>query len=218
MTIVAPGICRYTVHGTLGTRPTANILDFRIDTTGSTESREEAIEAMCGIIINEWSDHVLPQVCAPYTATSVSWVDLDEEDGSTGSRTSTGQETWPKVATRSGTPAPANTSVLVTKVGSSRRGQRNGRLYLAGPPEGEVGTQNLTSTYQAAVQASMESMLGNMNQSETTLGEYESYMVIVHTRDVGTPGNPDIVFTGSSDVSALSVSGTAATQRRRLRG
>lgn len=218
MTIVAPGICRYTVNGSIGIRPTANILDFRIDTTGSTVSREDAVEAMCGIIINEWSDHVLPHVCAPYTASSVSWVDLDEEDGSTGSRTSTSQETWPQVATRSGTPAPANTSVLVTKVGSSRRGQRNGRLYLAGPPEGEVGTQNLTSGYQAAIQDSMTSMLGNLNQEDPNEFEYGSYLVIVHTRDVGTPGNPDIVFTGSSDVSALSVSGTAATQRRRLRG
>lgn len=209
--IIAPGICRYTVNGTYAGQPIANIIDMQIDTTGSVESRSSAVEAQAGILINEWSDHILPIVSAAYVATSVSWVDLDSLSGSTGERTSTDQEDWPLVGGLVGAPTPGNVAVRVGKRITPTRGQRQGRMYLVGQPEANTDAANpnvLTSAVITTINSQLESFLGNINQSDGDIIGYTSQMVVVHT--------VDDVFEDYSVVQALTVEARLGSQRRRL--
>lgn len=224
MPFIVPGVCRFTVNGTVGGRPVANIIDMFLDTTGSTTSREEACFAQAGIVLNEWSDHVLNWATSNYSAESVSWVDLDDEDGTTGLRTQTDQETWPQQGAETQAPTAPNAAMLVNKEIQGGRTRRNGRLYIYGVPETHTQSGNaglLTAEFLAARRDDMESMLGNLNQDEGGAFEYESFVVVVHilTRGPdgpnGTPGPP---LTGDHrQVNALTVQQLLATQRRRLR-
>jgi hypothetical protein len=209
--IVAPGICRYTVNGTYAGQPVANIIDMQIDTTGSVEDRATAVDSQAGIIINEWSDHILPIVSAAYVATSVSWVDLDSLTATTGERTSTDQEDWPLVGGLVGAPTPGNVAVRVGKRITPSRGQRQGRMYLVGQPEANTDATNpnvLTSAVITTINGQLESFLGNINQSVGGALSYTSAMVVVHT--------VDDVYQDYSVVQALTVEARLGSQRRRL--
>lgn len=211
--LVAPGICRFTVNGTYAERPIANIVDMQIDTTGTTTDRDDACFRMAGVLLNQWTDDILPLVADNYQATSVSWVDLNSLTGSTGERTSTDAETWP--ASGEGTQA-ANSSAIAFRVDKSsvaRRGQRQGRMYLVGVPESatEDGSPNtLIGGVVTAMNSALASFLDNIRQEDADPGNYQSRMVVVHT--------VEDVFESWSYVESLTVNGRLGTQVRRLRG
>lgn len=212
--IVANGVARYTVNGTFAGRPVANIIDMDIETTGSVVDRAAAVAAQAGIVINEWCDHVLPLVVDDYVFTSVSWVDLDSLNGSTGERTSTDQETLPQAGSSTGAPLPGNVAARVNKATVAQRGQRQGRMYLVGVPESVTPSGEPNSIDAATAESwsdSLNSMLGNLNQSEGDIGtEYTSEMVVVHTSE----GE----YESQSVVQSLTVERLLGSQRRRLRG
>lgn len=209
MALVVPGITRFAVNATLATRPVVNIIDLQIDTTGTALSRAEANEAAAGNIINAWKEHVLPLVSDQYVFQSVSWVDLDSATGDTGARTSTSTTTLPDPGNVIETPVPSNTSILVTKSASTGRGQRNGRMYVAGAPDASVQTNNLQplATWQAAFSA----LLTEVNDEPLTPVNFDRTWSVVHT--VG-PNPTTGTFT---PVQSLAVQQRVATQRRRLR-
>lgn len=207
--LIAPGICRYAVHGEYAGQPIVNIIDMKIDTTATTTEREDAIDDQAGILINEWSDSVLVNVTNKYTAQSVSWVDLDEEDGSTGERSSTGAQTWPKIGSISGGAFPGNVALRINKNTVARRGQRQGRMYIVGLGENNTDEPNTLNTAGLNVWATaMESFLGDINQEDPQVGQYQSAMVVVHTKDQ--------VFTSHSVITGLSPDQRLGSQRRRL--
>lgn len=215
MPFVVPGVCRYTINGVAAGRAVANIFDFQIDTTGAVESREEAIEAMAGILINEWCDSVLPRLSSGYSFQGVSWVDLDAADGTTGERTSTSQESLPQTGGQGGDMSTSNTAVLVRKNTVSRRGARSGRSYIGPLSELQVSSNVLVPAEATAWQTAMNAFLGDTNQGPD-FGNYTSAMAVVHILTRDSEGNP---LTGDfTPVSSLAVQGTLATQRRRLRG
>jgi hypothetical protein len=222
--LIAPGICRYTVNGGHSGRTVANVFDYRIDTTGSVASRAEAVEDMAGILINEWSDHVLVVAPASVEARSVSWVDLDDEDGTTGERAATTQENWPQAgASSSHHSAASNVAYMWTKQTTGGRSTRNGRTYLVGVAESWTtqGTPNaLDATTLAALQAQANNFLGNTNQDGAGIFDWTSTMVVVHTSEgaIYPPSRtPSRTFRSATDVTELTVNNVLATQRRRLR-
>lgn len=213
--LIAPTICRFAVNGLYGGRPVVNIVDMQIDTTGSSLAREDACEAQAGIIINEWDDSILTNLESFYKAESVSWVDLNSATGSVGLRTSTDTTTFPQNGKKSGTaPMPGNVALRVNKNIVATRGQRQGRMYLAGASEASTaaGTPNSYDSAQIAVwNTALTSFLGDINQEEIIGPDnYTSKMVVVHTIDG--------VFTNYSDVVGLSCDLVLGSQRRRLRG
>lgn len=233
MAFIVPGVCRYTVHGLVDNRPTANVIDYFIDTTGSWEERADACDKMCGIVLNEVNDSWLPQIVNTWSFLKVSYVDLDQDDGPTGERNTSGAITLPKPGTKSGETMPANTSVLVRKVINRQRGARVGRIYIAGVPELDT-TQPvlnvLESTKMAAWQTKMTAFLGDTNQNNQPFlgGTYNSWMVVSHITSRGAPKTkttkygpvsyPGEPLTGQAlKVTGLAVDSRLATQRRRLR-
>jgi hypothetical protein len=210
--LVADGVVRYAVNGTYDGHDVVNIVDIKIDTTGSDESREESAESVAGIIINEWSDSILPLLVENYQAVSVSWIDLDSLTGSVGERTNTDDHTWPEPGTTASSPMPGNVAARVNKTTVSARGQRQGRMYLCGVPEAwtlGLGPNRITADNVTAINAKLEDFLGDVNQDGSGILNYTCDMVVVHTKD----GD----FTSSTKITNLSIDGYLSSQVRRIR-
>jgi hypothetical protein len=206
-------------------RQVANILDMKIDTTGSTATRPDSCYNLCGVILNQWDTDILNSLASTYTATSVSWLDLDSATGSVGSRTSTASKTWPKNGGQLTAAMPGNVAILVRKQVTAQRGAKRGRMYVCGVTEVITDTtavNNITSGNVTALSTAFNNFRGNVNQTDEPTLHYSARMCVSHIltryppkpgQDIGSPA------TGQSmEVTALSVDATLATQRRRLRG
>lgn len=213
MAIIAPGICRYVVHGRYGGQEMLNIIDMQIDTTGEIVGRHDAISTVAGDIINNWSDHILEIVSSSYTVETLTWVDLDEADGETGIRTSTDGSSWPLPGGQSADGFPGNTYLKVTKVleGKNRQ-QRNGTLRLGAIPEGATspGSPNVVNDpgYLSLVQPALDDFLDGIN--DQGVFEFSRQMVVVHT--------VNDVFTSYSGVASLLSTNRLGTLSRRMPG
>lgn len=219
--LIWPNAVRFSINGTYGGRNVANVFDMRIDDVSVGAERDDAIFDQAGDILNAWTTNLLPIVVNDYTALSVSWVDLNSATGTTGTRSSTADETWPQNGATSSDPTPGNVAALITKVapGGGRR-SRNGRLYVVGVSETQTDNTNagnLTSTAVGQYTTAMEAFSSDI--SNTLLADgYSSNMTVLRTINQGTPSSPDIVAVGNDDVTAMVCQQRLATQRRRLRG
>lgn len=219
MPLIVPGVCRYTINGAFGGgRDFANIIDMAIDTTGTNTARDDAIFDQAGVIINQWVNDVLPVLSGSHRFDSVSWVDLDEADGSVGERITTDTESLPQFGGIVGSSLPANTSVLVSKVTTRSRGARNGRMYVGFVAESHTSgpaPNQLDAAPLALWQTAFDNFKSNVEQ-EGALNEYQSQLNVVHVTARDAAGNPTAGV--GTPVSELEVQAVLATQRRRLRG
>lgn len=216
--LIVPGVCRFAINGVFEGQPIANILDVHIDgTIGS--NRTANILDQAHIIVSAWADQVLDYVTASYTAESVSWLDMDSANGSTGS-TSDGTGTdFPRAGQHPNSPMPANVAWAIDKEISSLRGLRKGRMYVCGVPEGQQvgGSPNeILAATVAGFQTNMDQFLSDVNQSVSFNGNYDSEIVVVHTKNTGTEADPVIEYVGMSHVNTLRVKAKLRTQRRRM--
>lgn len=214
--LVAPSVCRYTVNGTYLGRPVANILDqVIIDNVGPT-TRHDAIDDVAGDIIDAWSQHILSFVNTGYTATSVSWVDLDNANGETGSKSSTTDESWPQSGLSDGDPYAASVALLVTKETSSGRGQRNGRMFIAGLDESFVTGNTIEPAVLTGIQTELDAFTEALTETGM-IATYETFPTVVHTRNTGTAANPVIEYVNNTAVTSFAAQSRVASQRRRNR-
>lgn len=216
MALIAPGCARFTLQGQYTAAHTwANIWDARI-LTGVDGSRATACEQYAQTIIDVWATTLAHEIDSDVVLNQVSWVDLNDEEGSTGFVTE-GFLTPPNPnGDIGGDGDPPNVSVLLTKQGASARNQRNGRMYVPGIPAG--GTTNGTlSTAALALWVTEAAGFLSLLTDPTTVDDTSVLPTIIHTRNDGTPTNPDIVYTGNSVITALVPQSQLATQRRRLR-
>lgn len=225
MAFIVPGVTRFAVNQSLEGRAVVNVLDYRIDTTGSTMSRSEAINNQAESIITEWVNWILPLQVDDISLESVSFVDLNSDDGITGSVSSSDSDTLPLPGLVTDDPIPGNTSVLVTKQTTSARGRRNGRMFLAGASEVQTDAANgnrLSTAAQTGYNSNLSSFLSATNEIDSFGTAFESHMVVVSILTRDTPVPPATVgapLTGEgNDVNDLVVDTLLATQRRRLRG
>lgn len=214
MALIAPGICRFSVIGSLEGQLIVNVIDMQIDTTGGDISRGEAIFNTAGDILNNWDDHILIRVSGEYVAEEVRWVDLNSADGITGSRSSTDDKTWPAPGENLGGALTNNTCALITKVLENKgRNQRNGLLRLAGIPGGQTASGNANALSPSAVTSYTEGFqdfLEGINDEEGPGINTTRKMVVVHTVE----GD----YNGYSDVEALIARAPLGTIRRRMPG
>lgn len=225
MAFIVPGVAQFTIHATLGNRNVANVLHYFIDTTGTTEGRGDACEAMAGIILSEWSDSIKIGQTSQIVCQNVAWLDLNSEDGSIGSVTTGGGKTWPDDGDSATNPMPGNVAILVRKNITAQRGARKGRIYVPGVSEAYTSTGNgntMDNATTAQWNTRVASFLGDTNQDGTGLLDYDSWMVVPHilTREPPKPGQ-DVGNPATGEgmrVLSLSVDSLLATQRRRLRG
>lgn len=210
MPLIAPDICRYTIVGTLAGQDCMNIFDIRIG--GDTIlTRNELIYELAGDLLNQWDDHVMPLLVNDYTAVEVRWVDLDTAGGSTGSRSSTDGNSWPKTGTVSGSPLPNNTyAKMVKNLEGKNRRQRNGTLRLGGLAETytEDGAPNtIMGSTRTLLNNAFEALKDGINEG-WVIGD--ANLVVVHTVD----GE----FDGYSEIAQFTCAPVVGTIRRRMPG
>lgn len=219
MPLVAPGVCRYAWHGRIGsTDPWTVIMDMRVDTTGTLTERSDALYQCAGNMINAWVDHIIPEMSTFTYLDSISWVDLDDEYGTTGERSVTSEHTLPAQGGRSGYDfLPANCAILVTKVVTRQRGFRKGRMYMPGGSEAMHAGSLLTAAAKADWDAAMPDFLSMLKVTEASPFDYQAYPTVVHTETVLVDGEKVQQYVGHTDVLELVVNQRLATQRRRMR-
>ena len=169
--------------------------------------------AVAGDILNNWADEVMPLLSSAYQDIEVRWVDLETEEGSAGSRSSTTAHTWPEEGGTAGAPLPNNVTGRITKVAEGRRrNQRNGRMALGGMVESytEAGQGNrLTPTAITNLQDALEAFKDGVNGTEPISGRVTN-LVVVHTLNG--------VYESSSQISVFRVEPIVGTLRRRMPG
>lgn len=214
--IVAPDVVRFSMNGDLLGRPCVNMLDMVVLDERVSPDRAEAIEGVAEKMIDGWCDNILGALTVNYAFNSVTWVDLNSLDGSTGIRTSSESHTLPQAGGATGQSYGANSAVLVTKVATSARGQRSGRWFLPAVTEQFTDGNFVTSAYLEALQTACSDYLEQMTQTSPVSG-IQFFPTVVHTKNEGTKENPDIVYVGNNQIHDLQPQQRIASQRRRNR-
>ncbi len=216
--IHAPGVCRYTVMGTVIDRPFANIIDIEIDTSLGTGTRSDAIWAIAGDILNNYYEIIAENLVPEVTFEAVRWVDLDAIDGETGERTSTSEHTLPLSGNSTGDIDAGSISMLVKKnlVGSARNA-RSGRMYIPGLGAAGIENNQLSEATHSVWQTRMSQFHENITD-EALIYDFTVDMCVVHTPGISEYGEGTVYEATSTHVSNLTVERRLATQRRRLRG
>lgn len=214
MALVAPGCVRFALNGTIfGTRPWTNIWD--VDILGDISNpRDEIAVAYAATIYDVWEGSIGLSVSEDVVLTDIGYVDLDSELGTSGNVPPPGGE--PVAGAQTGEPSPANVSVLVTKQTASVRGDRNGRMYVPGLPEADAGGLDLTGGALDVFADRCEAFLTNLT-NPVEISPAVAQPVVIHTRNIGTPTAPNIVYSSHTPITALVPQARLATQRRRLR-
>jgi hypothetical protein len=224
--LIANDIARFTVNGTYGGRVVANILDMAVDVGGSLFTRADILRDQAEQIVSAWVDHINPRLVLNYVATSVSWLDLNSLNGSTGNTVVGFGTDMPDAGNSTAGPAPGNVALRVLRNTVAVRGQRQGRMYLAGMSENETGVgspNNVEAANVTAWNTQLGLFLNAINQDSISNGlDYDSFLSVLHTRvNKVNPADPStwvLVYEGASIVTSLSLDPTVGSQRRRLRG
>lgn len=218
MALVAPGVCRFSVHGRIHDRPWVNVWDVDID-TDTFENRSNAIKDQAQVFLNEYIDELAPLCSAQWIVDSVSWVDLNAADGEVGTRNDPlAPRVLPFAGTNSGESENGSVAFLIVKRIAGARGRRNGRSYLAGVSETSATGQGVVAAFTSAALVRLPAFRDNVNQESTGLpggATYSSKIVVVHTTRPTPDADP--VFVAASEVTSLVLDPRLATQRRRLR-
>lgn len=218
--LIAPGIARYTVHGTYAGRNIANVLDFLI-TPGGGVDRADCVAHQAAVLVSAWADEIVENIVNNYTANSVSWVDLDSALGTVGETTIGTGTDFPVSGTGVDTAMPGNVAYRINKAIVAARGQRQGRMYLVGVPESstsDAAPNTVDSTVRAALDVDLAAFLAVVSVAPGGSPDMFSELHVVHTR-ITDPGPPAVIeYEGSSPVTGLTTDATLASQRRRLRG
>jgi hypothetical protein len=214
MPLVVGGICRFAINQRFMGRDVVNILDVHIDLSTLTDSREDAIVDQGKIIARQWKADVMPDLVNDLTIESVSWVDLNAEDGTTGAFAGDGGDTLPSAGGVDNDPSSSNVAILVTKNTNSGRGSKSGRMYVCGLPEAYTSAadpNHISEGFRGTLQGNFDSFLSNVNQEGGgELVGYDSEIVVVHVPRSGDPS--------ATKVNSFAVQSLLATQRHRLRG
>lgn len=212
--LVVPNVCRFSVVQSFEGEPVVNIVDMQVDTTGTPQSRADAIYEIAGDILNNWDDHILEYQTDNLTALRVDYMDLNSLDGVTGSRSTTSDKTWPAAGPTVASSFPGMVALRVDKVVGGNRQTRNGRMYLAGITESateDSPANQFSATFVSNMQGVIDDFLEGINDyegSEFPL-DRQQRLVVVHTVDG--------VGNGYTVVDRLVVRSQVASQVRRTR-
>lgn len=207
--LLVPSTAQYTVRGTYLGRDCDNTLAICRPEPGSLP-RDEQVKVDAEAVLAAWSTDMRPCFTSSYTMKSVHYVDMSSTSGVTGevSASTDPAVSWPLNGSGGGGghPLPGNVSVMVTKATSRRRNERPGRFYFAPPGETWSNGNGLEPTGVTNIQTNADNFLTYLNG---LIGA--TAFIAVVSKATATTGV-------ARPITALIVSPTFATQRRRLRG
>lgn len=211
MAVIAPGYMRCGIEGHWSNgRQIVNVLDMQVGDPPAVPSQSD-LETVARDVFNNWQDHVMPNLPDNYALDVLRYFGWDEF-GIGGVL-----EPDPAKAVIGGSvtaQAPINTSLLVKKIGQFPRGRRPGRWFLPVMPEGSLNEDGLFDT---AYVTGWNTNLASFETGISDVGPPVRGPVVIHTEDIGTEAEPNIVFRGATPVTAFLAQQLAATQRRRMR-
>lgn len=216
MAIIAPNCVRVTLVGTYLNRPCLNVMDMAVADANAPNTREDAVRFAAAQVGKVWTTTVMQLLHSSYTLDRVDYLDLSEEDGVVGSLSIVDGVSLPVAGEIGGQAITAAVAVLVTKQTVARRGQRSGRMFVAGLAEQYVEGNILTGEFQGALNDELDTFLASITET-SPVAQNEYFPTVIHTRNEGTAANPNIVYAGNTQVTGLSSSGRVSTQRRRNR-
>lgn len=216
MALIAPDVVRFSLNGVYLGRPLVNVLDMVVHQMPTGLTRSEAIADVANHIVNVWVEELLPILNADYSLNSISYIDLDREDGLTGERASSNEYELPRAGGLTQAGYSSAVALLVTKVTASRRGQRSGRWFLCPPGEPDITGNIVSSAYIGAMNAALSDMVERLTETGV-LPELNYFPTVIHQRNVGTASNPEYEYTGNTQITNLIASNRVSTQRRRNR-
>jgi len=194
-----------------------NVLDYTCSGGGvAGTDRHTEIDDAATRIVAAWQTDLLPHFCSDYTLENISWVDLDSSTGEVGTKSFSGSS--PHVGGNTAAGATPQVAVLVKKITSGGRGSRQGRIYLAPPPEAGMDAAGLLiGSYLSDVQIALRAFLSH-STTDTVAGVGEiSDMVVTHFGPRPIRGSVDNRVGTHTKVTDLVLEPLVATQRRRLR-
>jgi len=211
MALTYGGIVRTSVIGTYLGQEMVNVFDVHVDILDADLSRDEACFDLAGDILNNWSDHILPLMSDGYTANEVRWVDLNNDTGSTGARSTTSDNTWPEAGGGHTASLPGNVYIKVVKtIQGKNRQQRQGMVRWGAALESRIPTAQpntvlpaFITTANAAWEDFKDGINGQTLDRNNNLG-------VLHTVNE--------VATGFSVISTFQVASVLGTIRRRMPG
>lgn len=197
-------------HLLLAGREAYNVLHvWNDEAQGNDESKARDV-------LDNWQDHIMNLMGADVVLQGAAWVSLDPDDNNMG-------ELAPDPAKRTVGAAgadtlPPNSALHVRKFTSARqRGQRHGRMFLAGVPRAHVfddGTLN--GDFLTTAESNVDAFLNGVNDTADPIGG-SSYLAVLNTTpESRIKGGPPVTLT-SRKVTSLAVDSRIASQRDRLR-
>ena len=212
--ILAPTIVRFTFKMSWnGVRTVNNVMDVSVE-GGGVNTRDEAVDHVVGSMSGLWQERVIGFGPAGVTYQGAHWLDLDSLDGRSGDIGPAGGH--PTVGSDASTMFPPNTAYLIHLNSTARRGQRQGRMYLAGAPEGSADNNG---TLIPGIAASWDGHLNGLRTDIPALFDAEGGTAAWRTVHVTKPdkNDPDTWTWSSTTITSCATDPKVATQRRRLR-
>lgn len=208
--IYADQVSELAIEATYAGRPVVNVLHYYND-EGAINDADKAKD-----IVDAWQDHVMGRLNTNYDLQAARWRSLDRDDTNQGLVAIDVTKRMQGADASAG--APPNVALLVKKVTNNRqRGQRDGRMFLAGIPEANVGDGgDLVAAYRTATQTAMDAFLDAVNDDAFGVGGGSGLVVLNTTPESREKGNLEVDLTFRT-VSALVVDPRVASQRDRLR-
>lgn len=213
--IVAPGIGRFSVNGTYGGQPYTNVWDLGpAVATGPAPDRPTFMALAAARLWEIFAVEFASNFSEILDLTDIAYVDLDSAEGTVGTFTPSA----PAGGLVTGQAMPGNVAVRFNKnSGGYTRGQRAGRLYMAGAIDSWTTTDpNLL--VGAVVTILNEASIQLMSDFGTPIpnGDDSFSLVpkVIHTRRPTPDSDP--VFVSATNVTGLGLQTRLASQRRRL--
>lgn len=170
-------------------------------------------EANSRDVVDNWQDHIVPLMTSNVTFTGAEWRSLDESDSSSGFLVP--DDGKPTVGEQTESPLPPNTAFLVRKQVTGRaRGERNGRMYIAGVQEASVdGAGNLGGAIPALFETGLADFFSGVTGG---IGPLNQLVVLTIPKAAREKGDAEFTV-GTNEVTQLVLDPKVATMRRRLR-
>jgi hypothetical protein len=208
--VFAQDVLEIALNHTYGGRPAVNVLHVRNDETGGSD------ESKVVDVVANWQDHMMVLMGSTVQFEGATWRSLDPSEGTVGFTPP--DATKRLVGAQTGPTLPPNVALLITKITEDRqRGQRNGRMFLAGVDETEVDNGgNISSATVATWQGYVDDFLDGINDTGFTTGSGSGLVVLNTTRESRQAGTMEVTLTYRG-VTSLILDNKVSTQRDRLR-
>lgn len=208
--IYADQVTELAIEATYAGRPVVNVLHFVNDESAVNDATKAKD------FLDNWQDHIVGGFDQALTLTGARWRSLDRDDLNQG--TLTLDQAKPLGGSVAGTGAPPNVALLVKKQTENRqRGQRDGRMFLAGVPGANLFDDgSLSGAFRTSMQTRMNDFLNGVNDTDISQAAWSGLVVLNTTPASRLPGSGEVDLTYRR-VSALTVDAKVASQRDRLR-